>query len=76
MNLLIRPAGLNVENTVFTTTTNTEKPIESKILHVNFWGGNFFFKKFFKNMHENTSLKRSNLVHVDHVLDPPSPLVD
>ena len=25
-------------------------------------------------MHENTSLKRSYLVHVDHVLDPPSPL--
>ena len=24
-------------------------------------------------MHENTSLKRSNLVHVDHVLDPPPP---
>ena len=25
-------------------------------------------------MHENTPLKRSNLVHVDHVLDPPPPL--
>ena len=25
-------------------------------------------------MYENTLLKRSNLVHVDHVLDPPSPL--
>ena len=25
-------------------------------------------------MHKNTSLKRSNLVHVDHVLDPPPPL--
>ena len=39
-----------------------------------FLGWEFLFQDFFKNMHKNTSLERSNLVHVDHVLDPPPPL--
>ena len=40
------------------------------------WAQLFVLAKIFKNMHENTFLKRSNFVHMDHVSDPPSPLVD